>query len=76
MNLAIHGIDGQIAHPPLAPRAAQGLQGASAYAAPPTGKAHYTRVQHFIHHMAPTGRAGFGSRVGKECLRWEVRHDR
>jgi type I restriction enzyme M protein len=29
------------------------------YGAPPTGNANYAWVQHFIHHLAPTGLAGF-----------------
>ena len=30
-----------------------------AYGAPPTGNANFAWVQHFIHHLAPTGIAGF-----------------
>jgi len=30
-----------------------------AYGVPPTGNANYAWVQHFIHHLAPTGIAGF-----------------
>ena len=29
------------------------------YGAPPTGNANFAWVQHFIHHLAPTGMAGF-----------------
>ena len=29
------------------------------YGAPPTGNANFAWVQHFIHHLAPTGLAGF-----------------
>lgn len=30
------------------------------YGAPPAGNANYAWIQHFIHHMAPNGLAGFG----------------
>jgi type I restriction enzyme M protein len=30
-----------------------------AYGAPPEGNANYAWIQHFIHHLAPDGRAGF-----------------
>jgi len=29
------------------------------YGAPPTGNANYAWIQHFIHHLSPTGTAGF-----------------
>ena len=29
-----------------------------AYGTPPAGNANYAWVQHFIHHLAPTGAAG------------------
>jgi type I restriction enzyme M protein len=30
-----------------------------AYGVPPTGNANYAWIQHFLHHLAPDGRAGF-----------------
>lgn len=30
-----------------------------AYGVPPTGNANYAWIQHFLHHLAPKGRAGF-----------------
>jgi type I restriction enzyme M protein len=30
-----------------------------AHGAPPTGNANYAWIQHFLHHLAPNGRAGF-----------------
>jgi type I restriction-modification system DNA methylase subunit len=30
-----------------------------AFGTPPAGNANFARVQHFIHHLAPTGTAGF-----------------
>lgn len=39
------------------------------YGVPPDGNANYAWIQHFIHHLAPTGRAGFvlanGSLTGR-----------
>ena len=29
------------------------------YGVPPAGNAHFAWVQHFIHHLVPTGIAGF-----------------
>ena len=30
------------------------------YGEPPDGNANYAWIQHFIHHLTPNGRAGFG----------------
>jgi type I restriction enzyme M protein len=83
MNLAIRGIEGQIAHgdtfhndrhpdlradyilanPPFNVSDWRGdlLRGDKrwAYGVPPTGNANFAWVQHIIHHLAPTGVAGF-----------------
>jgi type I restriction enzyme M protein len=83
MNLAIRGIDAQIAHgdtfhkdghpdlkadyvlanPPFNDSDWRGdlLKDDKrwAYGVPPAGNANYAWVQHFIHHLAPTGLAGF-----------------
>jgi type I restriction enzyme M protein len=83
MNLAIRGIDAQIAHgdtfhndrhpdlkadyvlanPPFNDSDWRGdlLKGDKrwVYGMPPAGNANYAWVQHFIHHLAPTGLAGF-----------------
>jgi type I restriction enzyme M protein len=83
MNLAIRGIDAQIAHgdtfhndrhvdlkadyvlanPPFNDSDWRGelLKDDQrwAYGTPPAGNANYAWVQHFIHHLAPTGFAGF-----------------
>jgi type I restriction enzyme M protein len=83
MNLAIRGIDAQIAqgdtfhndrHPDLKadfvlanpPFNDSDWRGELlkadkrwAYGAPPPGNANFAWVQHFIHHLAPTGLAGF-----------------
>ncbi len=83
MNLAIRGIDAQIAHgdtfhndrhpdlkadyvlanPPFNDSDWRGelLKGDQrwAFGAPPAGNANYAWVQHFIHHLAPAGLAGF-----------------
>lgn len=83
MNLAIHGLSGDIqlgnsllddkfsgkradfvlANPPFNLKkwgAAQVADDARwAYGAPPDSNANYAWIQHFIHHLAPNGRAGF-----------------
>jgi len=83
MNLAIRGIDAQIAHgdtfhndrhpdlkadwvlanPPFNDSDWRGelLKGDKrwVYGEPPAGNANFAWVQHFIHHLAPTGIAGF-----------------
>ena len=83
MNLAIRGIDGQIAHgdsfhkdghpdlkadfilanPPFNQSDWQGdlLKDDKRwkYGVPPAGNANYAWVQHFIHHLSPSGMAGF-----------------
>src|SRR5437660_5282594 len=83
MNLAIRGIDAQIAHgdtfhndrhpdlkadyvlanPPFNDSDWRGelLKDDKrwVYGTPPAGNANYAWVQHFIHHLAPTGLAGF-----------------
>jgi len=83
MNLAIRGIDGQIAHgdtfhndkhpdlkadyvlanPPFNDSDWRGelLKDDKrwVYGTPPAGNANFAWVQHFIHHLAPTGIAGF-----------------
>jgi len=83
MNLAIRGIDAQIAHgdtfhkhahpdlkadyvianPPFNDSDWRGelLKNDKrwVYGVPPAGNANYAWVQHFIHHLAPTGLAGF-----------------
>ena len=83
MNLAIRGIDAQIAHgdtfhndrhpdlkadyvlanPPFNDSDWRGelLKDDKrwAYGVPPAGNANFAWVQHFIHHLAPTGIAGF-----------------
>jgi len=83
MNLAIHGISGDIrlgdsllddkfagaradfvmANPPFNMKkwgAAQVAKDARwEYGEPPDGNANYAWIQHFVHHLAPNGRAGF-----------------
>jgi len=83
MNLAIRGIDGQIAHgdtfhgdqhpdlkadyvlanPPFNDSDWRGEllkeDKRWKFGAPPAGNANFAWVQHFIHHLAPTGLAGF-----------------
>ena len=83
MNLAIRGIEGQIAHgdsfhndrhpdlradyilanPPfnVSDWGGERLQGDQRwrYGDPPRGNANFAWVQHFLHHLAPRGRAGF-----------------
>jgi type I restriction enzyme M protein len=83
MNLAIRGIDAQIAHgdtfhndrhpdlradyilanPPFNDSDWRGdvLKGDKrwVYGVPPAGNANYAWIQHFLHHLSPTGTAGF-----------------
>ena len=83
MNLAIRGIEGQIAHgdsfhndrhpdlkadfilanPPfnISDWGGERLQDDQRwqYGAPPKGNANFAWVQHIVHHLAPTGAAGF-----------------
>ena len=83
MNLAIRGIDAQIAHgdtfhnhghpdlkadyvlanPPFNDSDWRGAllkdDKRWVYGVPPAGNANYAWVQHFIHHLSPTGLAGF-----------------
>ncbi|MGA2264469.1 MAG: N-6 DNA methylase, partial [Acidobacteriota bacterium] len=101
MNLAIRGIDAQIAHgdtfhndkhpdlkadyvlanPPFNDSDWRGelLKDDKrwAYGVPPTGNANYAWVQHFIHHLAPTGLAGFvlanGSMSSNQSGEGEIR---
>jgi type I restriction enzyme M protein len=101
MNLAIRGIDAQIAHgdtfhndthpdlkadyvlanPPFNDSDWRGelLKDDTrwAYGTPPAGNANYAWVQHFIHHLAPTGVAGFvlanGSMSSNQSGEGEIR---
>jgi type I restriction enzyme M protein len=101
MNLAIRGIDAQIAHgdtfhndrhpdlkadyvlanPPFNDSDWRGelLKDDQrwAYGTPPAGNANYAWVQHFIHHLAPTGLAGFvlanGSMSSNQSGEGEIR---
>ena len=101
MNLAIRGIDAQIAHgdtfhqhghpdlkadyvlanPPFNDSDWRGglLRDDKrwAYGMPPAGNANYAWVQHFIHHLAPTGQAGFvlanGSMSSNQSGEGEIR---
>jgi type I restriction enzyme M protein len=101
MNLAIRGIDGQIAHgdtfhsdrhpdlkadfvlanPPFNDSDWRGelLKDDKrwVYGPPPTGNANFAWVQHFIHHLAPTGLAGFvlanGSMSSSQSGEGEIR---
>ncbi|MGA7616960.1 MAG: class I SAM-dependent DNA methyltransferase [Thermoanaerobaculia bacterium] len=101
MNLAIRGIDAQIAHgdtfhndqhpdlkadyvlanPPFNDSDWRGelLKDDKrwAYGTPPAGNANYAWVQHFIHHLAPTGIAGFvlanGSMSSNQSGEGEIR---
>src|SRR3989449_10785533 len=101
MNLAIRGIDAQIAqgdtfhndrHPDLKadyvlanpPFNDSDWRGELlkdderwVYGAPPAGNANYAWVQHFIHHLAPTGLAGFvlanGSMSSSQSGEGEIR---
>jgi len=40
-------------------RRARRVSAAKQYGVPPAGNANFAWVQHFIHHLAPTGMAGF-----------------
>ena len=101
MNLAIRGIDAQIAHgdtfhndrfpdlkadyvlanPPFNDSDWRGelLKDDKrwVYGAPPAGNANFAWVQHFIHHLAPTGLAGFvlanGSMSSNQSGEGEIR---
>jgi type I restriction enzyme M protein len=101
MNLAIRGIDAQIAHgdtfhndkhldlkadyvlanPPFNDSDWRGEllmdDKRWAYGAPPASNANYAWVQHFIHHLAPTGLAGFvlanGSMSSNQSGEGEIR---
>ena len=101
MNLAIRGIDAQIAHgdtfhndrhpdlkadyvlanPPFNDSDWRGelLKDDKrwVYGMPPAGNANYAWVQHFIHHLAPTGIAGFvlanGSMSSNQSGEGEIR---
>jgi Type I restriction-modification system methyltransferase subunit len=101
MNLAIRGIDAQIAHgdtfhndrhpdlkadyvlanPPFNDSDWRGELLKSdkrwAFGIPPAGNANYAWVQHFIHHLAPTGLAGFvlanGSMSSNQSGEGEIR---
>ncbi|HVT14971.1 MAG TPA: class I SAM-dependent DNA methyltransferase [Thermoanaerobaculia bacterium] len=101
MNLAIRGIDAQIAHgdtfhndrhpdlkadyvlanPPFNDSDWRGglLKDDRrwAYGVPPAGNANFAWVQHFIHHLAPTGLAGFvlanGSMSSNQSGEGEIR---
>ncbi len=101
MNLAIRGIDAQIAHgdtfhndrhpdlkadyvlanPPFNDSDWRGEQLKDdkrwVYGKPPAGNANYAWVQHFIHHLAPTGLAGFvlanGSMSSNQSGEGEIR---
>ena len=101
MNLAIRGIDAQIAHgdtfhnhahpdlkadyvlanPPFNDSDWRGelLKNDKrwVYGVPPAGNANFAWVQHFIHHLAPTGQAGFvlanGSMSSNQSGEGEIR---
>ena len=101
MNLAIRGIDAQIAHgdtfhndkhpdikadyvlanPPFNDSDWRGelLKDDKrwVYGTPPAGNANFAWVQHFIHHLAPTGLAGFvlanGSMSSNQSNEGEIR---
>ncbi|MDQ2083759.1 class I SAM-dependent DNA methyltransferase [Xanthobacteraceae bacterium Astr-EGSB] len=101
MNLAIRGIEAQIAHgdtfhadrhpdlkadyvlanPPFNDSDWRGdlLKDDKrwAFGTPPSGNANYAWVQHFIHHLAPTGLAGFvlanGSMSSNQSGEGEIR---
>ncbi len=101
MNLAIRGIDAQIAHgdtfhadrhpdlkadyvlanPPFNDSDWRGEllrdDARWAYGVPPAGNANFAWVQHFIHHLAPTGLAGFvlanGSMSSNQSGEGEIR---
>jgi len=101
MNIAIRGIDAQIAHgdtfhadkhpdlkadyvlanPPFNDSDWRGEllkeDNRWAYGHPPAGNANFAWVQHFIHHLAPTGQAGFvlanGSMSSNQSGEGEIR---
>ena len=101
MNLAIRGIDAQIAHgdsfhndqhpdlkadfvlanPPFNDSDWRGEQLKDdkrwKYGVPPAGNANFAWVQHFLHHLAPTGIAGFvlanGSMSSNQSGEGEIR---
>jgi type I restriction enzyme M protein len=101
MNLAIRGIDAQIAHgdtfhndrhpdlkadyilanPPFNDSDWRGdllkKDKRWTYGTPPSGNANFAWVQHFIHHLAPTGIAGFvlanGSMSSSQSGEGEIR---
>jgi type I restriction enzyme M protein len=101
MNLAIRGIDAQIAHgdsfhndqhpdlkadfvlanPPFNDSDWRGDQLKDdkrwKYGVPPAGNANFAWVQHFIHHLSPTGTAGFvlanGSMSSNQSGEGEIR---
>jgi type I restriction enzyme M protein len=101
MNLALRGIDAQIAHgdtfhndkhpdlkadyvlanPPFNDSDWRGEllkdDGRWRYGVPPAANANYAWVQHFIHHLAPTGIAGFvlanGSMSSNQSGEGEIR---
>jgi len=101
MNLAIRGIDAQIAHgdtfhndrhpdlkadwvlanPPFNDSDWRGELLKSdkrwVYGVPPAGNANFAWVQHFVHHLAPTGIAGFvlanGSMSSNQSGEGEIR---
>ncbi len=101
MNLAIRGIDAQLAHgdsfhadkfpdlkadyvlanPPFNDSDWRGEQLEDdrrwAYGTPPAGNANFAWVQHFLHHLAPTGTAGFvlanGSMSSSQSGEGEIR---
>jgi type I restriction enzyme M protein len=103
MNLAIRGIDAQIAHgdtfhndlhpdlradyvlanPPFNDSDWRGELLKSdkrwKYGVPPAGNANFAWVQHFIHHLAPTGLAGFvlanGSMSSNQSGEGEIRRN-
>ena len=47
------------------------------YGVPPEGNANYAWIQHFIHHLSPTGKAGFvlakGALTTKQTAEYEIR---
>ncbi len=101
MNLAIRGIEGQIAHgdsfrndrhpdlkadfilanPPfnVSDWGGEGLTEDKrwVYGIPPKGNANFAWVQHIVHHLAPTGEAGFvlanGSMSSNQSREGEIR---
>ncbi|MFZ1415063.1 MAG: class I SAM-dependent DNA methyltransferase [Defluviicoccus sp.] len=101
MNLAIRGIDGQIAHgdafhndrhpdlkadfilanPPfnISDWGGERLRGDKrwVYGDPPAGNANFAWVQHIVHHLSPTGTAGFvlsnGSMSSNQSGEGEIR---